>query len=111
MFTMPSIGAYADLRAANAYDPRDYDLGHDLLDLLVDRLLVLQQLGGLAGHHDAGPVAEVGGVPLGYASLLACAWGKPTDGLGPMAEAFVGTRRGPRLPGPPYHFITGKRSS
>ena len=66
----------------------------------------LQQLGGLAGHRDAGPIAELEGVPLGYASLLACAWGKPTDGLGPMAEAFVGARRGPRLPGPPYHFVT-----
>jgi acyl transferase domain-containing protein/3-hydroxymyristoyl/3-hydroxydecanoyl-(acyl carrier protein) dehydratase len=66
----------------------------------------LQRLGGLSGHRDAEPVAEVGGVPLGYASLLACAWGKPTDGLGPMAEAFVGTRRGPRLPGPPYHFMS-----
>src|SRR6185437_13811520 len=38
--------------------------------------------------------------------LLACAWGKPTDGLGPMAEAFAGTRRPPRLPGPPYHFMS-----
>jgi acyl transferase domain-containing protein/3-hydroxymyristoyl/3-hydroxydecanoyl-(acyl carrier protein) dehydratase len=66
----------------------------------------LQQLGGLAGHRDAGPVAEAGGMPLGYASLLACAWGKPTDGLGPMAEAFAGARRGPRLPGPPYHFMS-----
>jgi len=66
----------------------------------------LQQLGGLAGHRDAEPVAEAGGVPLGYASLLACAWGKPTDGLGPMAEPFVGARRGPRLPGPPYHFMS-----
>jgi len=66
----------------------------------------LQRLGGLAGHRDAGPVAEAGGVPLGYASLLACAWGKPTDGLGPMAEAFTGARRGPRLPGPPYHFMS-----
>jgi 3-hydroxymyristoyl/3-hydroxydecanoyl-(acyl carrier protein) dehydratase/malonyl CoA-acyl carrier protein transacylase len=64
------------------------------------------QLGGLAGHRDAGPVAEVGRLPLGYASLLACAWGRPTDGLGPMAEAFVGTRRPPRLPGPPYHFMS-----
>jgi 3-hydroxymyristoyl/3-hydroxydecanoyl-(acyl carrier protein) dehydratase/malonyl CoA-acyl carrier protein transacylase len=66
----------------------------------------LQQLGGLAGHRDAEPIAEVEAVPLGYASLLACAWGKPTDGLGPMAEAFVGARRGPRLPGPPYHFMS-----
>jgi 3-hydroxymyristoyl/3-hydroxydecanoyl-(acyl carrier protein) dehydratase len=68
--------------------------------------VALQRLGGLAGHRDVEPIAEVGGVPLGYASLLACAWGKPTDGLGPMAEAFVGTRRGPRLPGPPYHFMS-----
>jgi acyl transferase domain-containing protein/3-hydroxymyristoyl/3-hydroxydecanoyl-(acyl carrier protein) dehydratase len=68
--------------------------------------LPLQQLGGLAGHRDAEPVAEVAGVPMGYASLLACAWGKPTDALGPMAEAFVGARRGPRLPGPPYHFMS-----
>ena len=68
--------------------------------------VALQRLGGLAGHRDAEPVAEVEGLPLGYASLLACAWGRPTDGLGPMAEAFVGTRRGPRLPGPPYHFVS-----
>ncbi|GIH15204.1 type I polyketide synthase [Rugosimonospora africana] len=68
--------------------------------------VALQRLGGLAGHRDAEPVAEIAGVPLGYASLLACAWGKPTDGLGPMAEAFIGTRRGPRLPGPPYHFMS-----
>jgi acyl transferase domain-containing protein/3-hydroxymyristoyl/3-hydroxydecanoyl-(acyl carrier protein) dehydratase len=66
----------------------------------------LQQLGGLARHRDDEPIAKVDGLPLGYASLLACAWGKPTDGLGPMAEAFVGARRGPRLPGPPYHFMS-----
>jgi 3-hydroxymyristoyl/3-hydroxydecanoyl-(acyl carrier protein) dehydratase len=68
--------------------------------------VALPRLGGLVGHREPGPVAEAGGVPLGYASLLACAWGRPTDGLGPMAEAFTGTRRGPRLPGPPYHFMS-----
>ena len=66
----------------------------------------LPALGGLAGHREARPVARIGDMPLGYASLLACAWGRPTDGLGPMAEAFIGTRRGPRLPGPPYHFMS-----
>jgi len=66
----------------------------------------LPELGGLAGHVDAGPVAEIEGMPLGYASLLACAWGRPTDGLGSMAAAFLGSRRPPRLPGPPYHFMT-----
>jgi acyl transferase domain-containing protein/3-hydroxymyristoyl/3-hydroxydecanoyl-(acyl carrier protein) dehydratase len=66
----------------------------------------LPALGGLAGHRELRPVARIGDLPLGYASLLACAWGRPTDGLGPMADAFTGTRRGPRLPGPPYHFMS-----
>jgi acyl transferase domain-containing protein/3-hydroxymyristoyl/3-hydroxydecanoyl-(acyl carrier protein) dehydratase len=66
----------------------------------------LERLGGLVGHVEPRPVAEVGGLRLGYASLLACAWGRPTDGLGPMATPFVGPRRGPRLPGPPYHFMS-----
>jgi len=66
----------------------------------------LPQLGGLVGHRETEPVAELDGMPLGYPSLLACAWGRPTDGLGPMAAVFDGTRRGPRLPGPPYHFIS-----
>lgn len=66
----------------------------------------LQQLGGLAGHVETRPVASLDGLSLGYASLLACAWGRPTDGLGPMAAPFLGTRRPPRLPGPPYHFMS-----
>lgn len=64
------------------------------------------RLGGLVGHRETKPVAEAAGLRLGYASLLACAWGRPAEALGPMGEAFAGTRRGPRLPGPPYHFMT-----
>jgi 3-hydroxymyristoyl/3-hydroxydecanoyl-(acyl carrier protein) dehydratase/1-acyl-sn-glycerol-3-phosphate acyltransferase len=41
-----------------------------------------------------------------YASLLACAWGRPTDAFGPMYRAFDGPRKVPRLPGPPYHFMS-----
>lgn len=41
-----------------------------------------------------------------YASLLACAWGQPSSAFGPMYARFDGTRRTPRLPGPPYHFLT-----
>jgi len=41
-----------------------------------------------------------------YASLLACAWGKPSAAFGPMYERFDGTRRVARLPGPPYHFMS-----
>ncbi|MEV6489816.1 beta-ketoacyl synthase N-terminal-like domain-containing protein [Actinoplanes sp. NPDC051633] len=66
----------------------------------------LPALGGLAGHREVKPVGRIGDLALGYASLLACAWGRPADGLGPMAEAFAGARRGPRLPGPPYHFMS-----
>lgn len=39
-------------------------------------------------------------------SLLACAWGRPSTAFGPMYARFDGTRRTPRLPGPPYHFLT-----
>jgi 3-hydroxymyristoyl/3-hydroxydecanoyl-(acyl carrier protein) dehydratase len=39
-------------------------------------------------------------------ALLACAWGRPTDAFGPRYQQFDGVRRLPRLPGPPYHFMT-----
>jgi len=80
-------------------------LGPPTIQLTADPV-PLPQLGGLAGHVETRPVADIGGLRLDYASLLACAWGKPTDGLGPMAAPFVGPRRGPRLPGPPYHFMS-----
>jgi 3-hydroxymyristoyl/3-hydroxydecanoyl-(acyl carrier protein) dehydratase len=41
-----------------------------------------------------------------YASLLACAWGRPSDAFGPMYKVFDGTRKVARLPGPPYHFMS-----
>ena len=55
--------------------------------------------------HDPGPVAAVNGFSFGYASLLACAWGRPSQAFGPMYEVFDGPRRVARLPGPPYHFM------
>ncbi len=51
------------------------------------------------------PVAGVNGVALDYSALLACASGSPVDAFGPPFERFV-SRRLPRLPGPPYHFVT-----
>jgi len=55
----------------------------------------------------SGPVAEVDGFRFDYASLLACAWGKPSEAFGPMYAPFDdGLRRVPRLPGPPYHFMS-----
>jgi acyl transferase domain-containing protein/3-hydroxymyristoyl/3-hydroxydecanoyl-(acyl carrier protein) dehydratase len=41
-----------------------------------------------------------------YAALLACAWGAPSEAFGSMFRAFDGGRRVPRLPGPPFHFMS-----
>ena len=55
---------------------------------------------------DPKPVAILDGLPLDYRSLLACAWGKPSTAFGPRYATFDGPRRVPRLPGPPYHYVT-----
>ena len=66
----------------------------------------LRALGGLVGHVEPKPVASVDGFSFGLASLLACAWGRPSSAFGPFYGAFDGTRRVARLPGPPYHFMS-----
>lgn len=49
---------------------------------------------------------RLGGLALDYKSLLHCAVGDPARAFGAMAREFQSTRRCPRLPGPPYHFMT-----
>ncbi|MBZ5504302.1 MAG: polyketide synthase dehydratase domain-containing protein [Acidobacteriia bacterium] len=66
----------------------------------------LHRLGGLRGFKEPKPPASVNGFEFGYVSLLACAWGKPTTAFGPSYASFNGPRRVPRLPGPPYHFMS-----
>ncbi|WP_405976354.1 beta keto-acyl synthase [Streptomyces sp. NBC_00988] len=66
----------------------------------------LASLGGLVSHREPKPVAVSDGFAFDYPSLLACAWGKPSEAFGAAAEAFDGTRRIARLPGPPYHFMS-----
>jgi 3-hydroxymyristoyl/3-hydroxydecanoyl-(acyl carrier protein) dehydratase len=66
----------------------------------------LASLGGLVGHREPKTVAVSDGFVFDYPSLLACAWGKPSEAFGAAAEAFDGTRRIARLPGPPYHFMS-----
>jgi 3-oxoacyl-(acyl-carrier-protein) synthase/3-hydroxymyristoyl/3-hydroxydecanoyl-(acyl carrier protein) dehydratase/1-acyl-sn-glycerol-3-phosphate acyltransferase len=66
----------------------------------------LQKLGGLRGYVEPKSPAAVDGFEFGYGSLLACAWGKPTTAFGPSYASFNGPRRVPRLPGPPYHFMS-----
>lgn len=55
---------------------------------------------------DSRPVAHLGDFPLDYNSLLHCAWGMPTRAFGQGFAHYNGPRRSPRLPGPPYHFMT-----
>ena len=63
-------------------------------------------LGGLVGHRESKAVAVSDGFAFDYPSLLACAWGRPSDAFGAGTQVFDGTRRIARLPGPPYHFMT-----
>ena len=63
---------------------------------------------GVAGADAAadGRAVVAGGVRQDHAALLACALGRPTQAIGPDYARFDGHRRAPRLPGPPYHFMT-----
>lgn len=60
----------------------------------------------LDGYVDPVPVAVKDGFPYGFASLMACAWGKPSEAFGPFYAPFDGGKHCARLPGPPYHFMT-----
>ena len=68
--------------------------------------LTLPKLAGLVGYKETGPVAVVDGFRFDYRSLLACAWGTPSEAFGPFYEGFDNARRVARLPGPPYHFMS-----
>lgn len=55
---------------------------------------------------DERPLAYIDDFPLDYRSLINCAWGKPSTAFGPGFAHYDGPLRSPRLPGPPYHFMT-----
>ncbi|MGW5117282.1 beta-ketoacyl synthase N-terminal-like domain-containing protein [Streptomyces noursei] len=63
-------------------------------------------LGGLVGHREPRPVATENGFAFDYPSLLACAWGSPSQAFGPWAAALEQSATTIRLPGPPYHFMS-----
>ncbi|MET0907942.1 MAG: polyketide synthase dehydratase domain-containing protein, partial [Ilumatobacteraceae bacterium] len=46
------------------------------------------------------------GFPFDWKAMISCAWGKPSEAFGSMYADFDETRRSPRLPGEPYHFIS-----
>ncbi|MFM2161917.1 MAG: hypothetical protein RLZZ383_1429, partial [Pseudomonadota bacterium] len=68
------------------------------LDWMQDRLV--------PATAPTGPVAVVDGFPFDARAMVACAWGKPSEAFGPMYRPFDGPRTVPRLPGPPYLFVS-----
>ncbi len=70
-------------------------------DWPMDRIRELAEMP--RGSH---PVASHEGFSFDYRSLMACAWGRPSEAFGAMFRVFDGHRRTPRLPGPPYHFVS-----
>jgi 3-oxoacyl-(acyl-carrier-protein) synthase/3-hydroxymyristoyl/3-hydroxydecanoyl-(acyl carrier protein) dehydratase/1-acyl-sn-glycerol-3-phosphate acyltransferase len=69
--------------------------------------VVPHALAGLVGYREPRPVArDAEGFAYDYASLLACAWGRPPEMFGAMYAPMEGPRRVARLPGPPYHFMS-----
>jgi 3-hydroxymyristoyl/3-hydroxydecanoyl-(acyl carrier protein) dehydratase len=65
------------------------------------------QADGLADAVSGRPAASIDGFRLDYASMMAGALGRPTDAFNQAGAFFeTGERQMPRLPGPPYHFVT-----
>ncbi|MCA9572911.1 MAG: beta-hydroxydecanoyl-ACP dehydratase, partial [Myxococcales bacterium] len=60
---------------------------------------LLERAGGPADY--AGPLARAGAFAFDYASLLACAQGRPTTAFGPVYARFDGPEGVARLPNPP----------
>lgn len=59
-----------------------------------------------ASAGDVVVATDSDGFPFDWKAMIACAWGKPSDAFGSMYADFDPTRRSPRLPGEPYHFIS-----
>lgn len=55
---------------------------------------------------DAVIATDAEGFRFDWPAMIACAWGTPTEAFGSMYADFDLTRRSPRLPGEPYHFIS-----
>jgi 3-hydroxymyristoyl/3-hydroxydecanoyl-(acyl carrier protein) dehydratase len=65
------------------------------------------QADGIAVDAGPGRAVTIDGFRIGYSSLLAGALGRPSEASqGPYPAFETGERQMPRLPGPPYHFIT-----
>jgi acyl transferase domain-containing protein/3-hydroxymyristoyl/3-hydroxydecanoyl-(acyl carrier protein) dehydratase/1-acyl-sn-glycerol-3-phosphate acyltransferase len=74
------------------------------LQLLPDVPFGTREMAALA--PDPEPVHSHNGFQFGQASLLACANGDPVAAFGDLYGSLPPSRRVPRLPAPPYHFIS-----
>ena len=68
--------------------------------------LAPEELAGLVGDSDDGRAADVDGHALGRTAVLAASWGRPTDAFGPAFLSYEGPHHSPRLPAPPYQFVS-----
>jgi 3-hydroxymyristoyl/3-hydroxydecanoyl-(acyl carrier protein) dehydratase len=68
----------------------------------------LAALGGLAGYRGKAPPAAVieGGIEGGYPAMLALCWGRAQDAFGKRLAVYDGPTRWPRLPAPPFLFVS-----
>ncbi|HTB77912.1 MAG TPA: hypothetical protein VK762_31925 [Polyangiaceae bacterium] len=65
------------------------------------------QADGIADQVSGRHAASIDGFRLDYASMMAGALGRPTEAFNQAGAFFeTGERQMPRLPGPPYHFVT-----
>ncbi len=62
-----------------------------------------EHLEGLGPARYVGPDRQIRG---DHEALLACAWGRPSHAFGPLYEKYDGALKCPRLPAPPYHFMS-----
>ena len=69
-------------------------------------LVPVSRLSGLVNHVDHREIATIDGIPLGWASLLAGALGRPSKAMGTLLARFDGGRPMPRMPGPPFLFVS-----
>jgi len=61
----------------------------------------------IAAIKDApGEVVEIDGFKYGQASLIACGTGHPEQAFGKLYSVVPSGQRVPRLPAPPYHFMS-----
>ncbi|MEV6556986.1 beta-ketoacyl synthase N-terminal-like domain-containing protein [Nocardia sp. NPDC051756] len=95
------------VRLAPSWPLTDWENSGPAITQRTGDLVPLAALGGLRGRPNDERAADIDGFPLDHRSLLACAWGMPSEALGPAYRRFDdGILRSARLPGPPYHFMT-----